>query len=167
MRRLTAMLLMFALTSCGGGGATPESHVTPPPPKPATTRKSIALTCGATKMQLPAMPAGLERAGTFRRLGSLTRRLDVKGVTWRQNDEQVYVGVVCGVRTAEQFATLVARSALTVYKGRPALRWNTRTGLRNFMWLERPGTAVYIGATPGLTGQIRQIAAGVTPTPAP
>jgi hypothetical protein len=70
--------------------------------------------------------------------------------------------VVCGVRTAEQFATLVARSTLTAYKGRPALRWTTKRGLRNFMWLERPGTAVYIGATPGLAPQIKHIAAGVS-----
>jgi hypothetical protein len=31
------------------------------------------------------------------------------------------------------------------------------------MWLERPGTAVYIGATPGLAGHISRVAAGIGP----
>jgi hypothetical protein len=167
MRRLAAVLLVFALTSCGGGDDVPETRTTTTPPKPATTRKSVSLACGDTKVQLPAMPAGLTRAGSFWRLGSLTRPLEVRGMTWRQDDEQMYVGVVCGARTAEQFVTLVTRSTLTTYKGRPALRWTTRTGLRNFMWLERPGTAVYIGATPGLATQIKPIAAEVTRNAAP
>ncbi|MFG1709025.1 hypothetical protein ACFLIM_38125 [Nonomuraea sp. M3C6] len=166
MRRLAAVLLIFTLTACGGGDDVPQPQATSPPPKPVTTRKSGSLACGATRVQFSAKPAGLTRAGSFARLASLNRPLEVRGVIWRENDEQVYVGVVCGVRTAEQFATLVAGSTLTAYKGRPALRWITRTGLRNFMWLERPGTAVYIGATPGLATQIKQIAAGVTQTPA-
>jgi len=109
------------------------------------------------------MPRTLTRSGTFGRLGSLTRRLTVRGVTWRDAEgEQLRVGVVCGVRTAEQFATLVARSTLTAFRGRPALRWTTRGDLRNFMWLERPGTAVYVAATPGLSAQLRQTAAGIS-----
>ncbi|TMR89458.1 hypothetical protein [Nonomuraea basaltis] len=168
MRRLAAVLLVFALSGCGGGDGVPKSRATAtasadatPPAEPATG-ETLSLSCGTTKVRLPAMPANLTRAGSFARLHSLTRPLDVKGMIWRENDEQLYVGVVCGVRTAEQFVTLVARSTLTAYKGRPALRWNTRSGLRNFMWLERPGTAVYIGATPGLSPQIRRIAAGVS-----
>lgn len=86
----------------------------------------------------------------------------MRGRIWREDDERVYVGVVCGVQTAERFSTLVARSTLTLYQGKPALRWITRTGMRNFMWLERPGTAVYIGATPGLATEIRLIAADIT-----
>ncbi|MEO3875346.1 hypothetical protein ABGB18_41745 [Nonomuraea sp. B12E4] len=167
MRRLAAMLLMlavFGLTACGGG-EVPEHRDTPPPPKPAATRKGSSLACGATRVRFPAMPKGLVRAGSFTRLGSLTRRHEVRGVIWEESLERVYLGVVCGVRTAEQFATLVAGSRLTAYKGGPALRWTTRTGLRNFMWLERPGTAIYIGTTPGLATLIKQFAAGVEQTP--
>lgn len=169
MRRLAAVLLVCALTGCAGGDDVPTPRATtstavtpttPPSPEPARAR-GLSLSCGAIKVTLPAMPLGLSRAGSFTRLASLTRRLDVEGLVWRRDDEHMYVGVVCGVRTAEQFATVVARSRLTAYKGRPALRWTTRGGLRNFMWLEQPGTAVYIGATPGLAGQIRDIAAGV------
>jgi hypothetical protein len=180
MRRLAAVLLVCALTGCGGGddvptpsatgdGATATDTTTPSTSTPSVTTPSpapprgrgLSLSCGATSVRLPAMPVGMRRAGSFAHLPSLTRRLKVEGLIWRKEDEHVYVGVVCGVRTAEQFATLVARSTLTVYKGRPALRWTNRGGLRNFMWLERPGIAVYIGATPGLADQIRSIAAGV------
>lgn len=163
MRRLAAVLLMFALTACGGGAdEAPEPQATPPPPKPAFTRATTALSCGATKVRIPATIPGIDRAGSFARLDSLQRPLRVRGLIWSDDDERVYVGVVCGVRTAEQFATVVARSALTVYRGRPALHWTTRTGLRNFMWLERPGTAVYVAATPGLATEIRSIAADIT-----
>jgi hypothetical protein len=165
MRRLAAVLLVLALTGCGGGDGVPEPEptrtVAPPSQEPARS-KTISLSCGDTEVSLPAMPAKLKRAGAFAQLPSLARRLDVDGLIWRRNDEHLYVGVVCGVRTAEQFATLVARSSLTAYKGRPALRWTTKSGLRNFMWLEQPGTAVYIGATPGLATEIRRIAGGVS-----
>ncbi|TMR23190.1 hypothetical protein ETD86_08760 [Nonomuraea turkmeniaca] len=168
MRRLAAVLLVLlvlSLTGCGGGDTVPDPEPTgitaPPSPNPARS-KTFSLSCGGAEVRLPAMPAKLKRAGSFGHLASLVRRLDVEGLIWRRNDEHLYVGVVCGVRTAEQFATLVARSTLTVYKGRPALRWTTKKGLRNFMWLERPGTAVYIGATPGLAPQIKQIAGGVS-----
>ncbi|WP_188196994.1 hypothetical protein [Nonomuraea sp. SYSU D8015] len=179
MRRLAAVLLLCALTGCTGGdgvrtpapadptGSTAASDTSdssgtaPPSPEPARSR-GLSLACGGTKVWLPSMPLGLARAGSFADLASLTRRLDVEGMIWRRDDEHVYVGVVCGVRTAEQFATLVARSRLTAYQGKPALRWTTRRGLRNFMWLEQPGTAVYIGATPGLADQIRPIAGGVS-----
>ncbi|SDM53355.1 hypothetical protein [Nonomuraea jiangxiensis] len=167
MRRLAAMLLMFVLTACGGGEVAPGPHDTPPPPKPAATRKGSSLSCGDTRIRFPAMPEGLVRAGSFTRLGSLTRRLTVRGVVWQESMERVYLGVVCGVRSAEQFATLVAGSRLTVYQGEPALRWTTRSGLRNFMWLERPGTAIYIGTTPGLATLIKTIASGVEPTSTP
>ncbi|MGP3962826.1 hypothetical protein ACTWPT_43225 [Nonomuraea sp. 3N208] len=165
MRRLAAVLLVLTLTGCGGGDGMPEPAPTgtaaPPSPEPAR-HKTLSLSCDDTEVRLPTMPAKLKRAGSFAQLPSLARRLDVEGRIWRRNDEHLYVGVVCGVRTAEQFATLVARSTLTAYQGRPALRWTTKSGMRNFMWLERPGTAVYIGATPGLATQIRPIAAGVS-----
>ncbi|MFG6200426.1 hypothetical protein [Nonomuraea sp. JJY05] len=167
MRRLAAVLLMFALSGCGADDVPAPEAITTPPPSAHVPRKGAALSCGQTKVGLPAMPEGLTRAGSFGRLGSLTRPLEVKGVIWRREDEQLYVGVVCGARTAEEFVTLVASSSLTAYKGMPALRWNTRTGVRNFMWLERPGTAVYIAATPGLAAQIRNVAAGVALDQAP
>jgi hypothetical protein len=168
MRRLAAVLLMFALSGCGADDVLPAPEaIASPPPSEQVPHRGVALSCGQTRVGLPAMPEGLTRAGSFARLGSLTRQLEVKGVIWRREDEQMYVGVVCGARTAEEFVTLVARSSLTAYKGMPALRWNTRTGVRNFMWLERPGTAVYIAATPGLAAQIRHVAAGVALDQAP
>ncbi|TYB52737.1 hypothetical protein FXF51_50620 [Nonomuraea sp. PA05] len=177
MRRLAAVLLMFTLTACGaigggdgdsdgrdGGAEARDPRTTPSQQEPDVTGSgTLSLSCdGDTDVRVPASPAGLTPAGTFARLDSLTRPHKVEGRIWSDNDERMYVGVVCGVRTAEQFATLVARSALTAYKGKPALRWTTRTGVRNFMWLERPGTAVYIGATPGLADDIRPIAADIT-----
>ncbi|MET7337192.1 hypothetical protein [Nonomuraea sp. NPDC005650] len=161
MRRLAAVLLMFALGGCGADDLPVPEAIGTPPPSAHAAHKGTALTCGQTRVELPAMPEGLARVGSFARLGSLTRPLEVKGLIWRREDEQMYVGVVCGARTADEFVTLVAKSSLTAYKGMPALRWTTRTGVRNFMWLERPGTAVYIAATPGLAAQIRHIAAGV------
>ncbi|MER6509124.1 hypothetical protein ABT158_20030 [Nonomuraea sp. NPDC001636] len=169
MRRPAAVFITFALAAgtggCGGDTPRPPS-TTPPPPsasEPATGRP-VTLACGSTRLEIPGAPPPLARAGTFGRLGALARRLTVRGVTWRDDeDEQLRVGVVCGVRTAEQFATLVARSTLTAYRGKPALRWTSRDGLRNFMWLESPGTAVYLAATPGMTAQLRQTAAAVRP----
>ncbi|NUP61068.1 MAG: hypothetical protein HOW71_02715 [Nonomuraea sp.] len=168
MRRPAAVFLAFALAACGGGcgGGDPEPRATPPPAAKQVAGKPVTLTCGTTRLKIPAPPRSLTRAGAFARLGSLTKRLTVRGVTWHDADgEQLRAGVVCGVRTAEQFATLVARSTLTAYRGKPALRWTTRGDLRNFMWLERPGTAVYIAATPGLTAQLRQTAAAIKQDP--
>ncbi|MEV4582654.1 hypothetical protein AB0K16_56530 [Nonomuraea jabiensis] len=166
MRRLAAVLLMFALSGCGADDVPVPEAIASPPPVEQVPHKGASLSCGQTRVGLPAMPEGLTRAGSFGRLGSLTRPLEVKGMIWRREDEQMYVGVVCGARSADEFVTLVARSSLTAYKGMPALRWNTRTGVRNFMWLERPGTAVYIAATPGLADLIRDVAAGVALDPA-
>ncbi len=124
--------------------------------------RALALSCdAASEVHLPTVPAPLRRAGAFSRLPALTRPLDVHGLIWSQNDERLYVGVVCGPRTAEQFVTLVAQARLTMWEGRPALHWTTRTGVRNFMWLERPGVAVYVGATPGLSDRIHPIATGI------
>ncbi|MEU6777692.1 hypothetical protein ABZ912_00720 [Nonomuraea angiospora] len=167
MRRLAAVLLMFALSGCGADDVPAPEAIGSPPPSADASHQGVWLTCGQTRVGLPAMPEGMTRAGSFGRLGSLTRPLEAKGVIWRREDEQMYVGVVCGARTAEEFVTLVASSSLTAYKGMPALRWNTRTGVRNFMWLQRPGTAVYIAATPGLAAQIRHVAAGVALAQAP
>ncbi|MGW3351693.1 hypothetical protein ACWDA3_51065 [Nonomuraea rubra] len=171
MRRLAAVLLLLTLAACGagtggggGGDEVREPWSATPQPKPAITADAdtIVLSCDDTGVRVPASPAGLTPAGTFARLDSLARPHKVEGRIWSDNDERMYVGVVCGARTAEQFATLVARSTLTAYQGKPALRWTTRTGVRSFMWLERPGTAVYIGATPGLADDIRSIAADIT-----
>ncbi|GAA3645581.1 hypothetical protein GCM10022224_005370 [Nonomuraea antimicrobica] len=169
MRWLAAVLLvsaltMPALTGCGAvADEPPEPRPTLPPPRPAVTGEdTISLACDETEVRIPGSPSGLAPAGTFARLDSLSSPLEVSGRIWSDQDERMYVGVVCGVRTAEQFATLVAKSSLAAYRGKPALHWTTRTGVRSFMWLERPGTAVYIGATPGLTSEIRPIATDIT-----
>ncbi|NRQ30776.1 hypothetical protein HII36_02840 [Nonomuraea sp. NN258] len=158
MRRLAAIVLVLGLSACG---AAEPAAVTPSPSQKAVARKGVTLACGTRKVVIPAPAENLERAGSFARLGSLRRRLKVRGVLWRDGDEQLRVGVVCGVRTAEQFATLVAGSRLTAYQGKPALRWNTRGGLRHHLWLDRPGVAVYLAATPGVAAQISKVAAGV------
>ncbi|SET67511.1 hypothetical protein [Nonomuraea wenchangensis] len=188
MRRPAAALLALALSGCalsgcagGGGSGSGEAPVprtsaevlsaeTPSADSPSADslgdeqggNRALALSCdAASEVHLPAVPAPLRRAGAFSRLPALTRPLDVHGLIWSQNDERLYVGVVCGPRTAEQFVTLVAQARLTMWEGRPALHWTTRTGVRNFMWLERPGVAVYVGATPGLSDRIHPIATGI------
>ncbi|SEN43689.1 hypothetical protein [Nonomuraea pusilla] len=164
MRRLAAVFLTLVLGGCGGGDQQEAREpVAPPTPAPATesVTKGVTLSCGRSKVRVPDLPPNLERAGSFARLPALARPLKVRGALWQDGAEQLRVGVVCGVRGAEQFATLVARSRLTAYRGKPALRWNSRGGLRNYMWLERPGTAVYIAATPALASQVRGIAAGI------
>ena len=163
MRRVAAVFLVFVLTGCGGP-AVPEADrqtntATPEPSRAQLT--DTTLTCDSGALDIGNLPAGVERAGTFARVKSLREPLKVMGVRWRRNDEELLVAVVCGVHGAERFATLVSRSSLGAYHGKPALRWRTRGGLSNFMWLERPGTAVYIGATPGLAGDIAKVAAGV------
>ncbi|MEU4516122.1 hypothetical protein AB0G05_42080 [Nonomuraea wenchangensis] len=188
MRRPAAVLLTLALSGCalsgcaGGGGSgggeapvarTPADSLSEEPlseeirseETPSAEQagsQTMTLSCdSASEISLPAVPAPLQRAGAFSRLPALTRPLSVHGLIWGQNDERLYVGVVCGPRTAEQFVTLVARARLTAWEGRPALHWTTRTGVRNLMWLERPGVAVYVGATPGLSDRIHPIATGI------
>jgi hypothetical protein len=188
MRQAAARLVCVPLLACvlagcgagdGAGGNAPSPRpgtpaVTQPPPSPTPSLtlaptssptpargRRNTLSCGATEMSLPGMPARLTPAGSFARVPGLTRRLGARGLVWRRGDERLYVGVVCGVRTAERFATLVPRSTLSAYGGRPALRWTARDGLRNLMWLRRPGAAVYIGATPGLAPHIERVAAGI------
>ncbi|MGW2155168.1 hypothetical protein [Nonomuraea sp. NPDC001699] len=169
MRRPAAVFVTFALAAgtagCGGDTPRPPSATPPPASEQASdpvAGKPVTLACGSTRLKVPGAPPPLARSGSFGRLDALARRLKVRGVTWRDDEgELLRVGVVCGVRTAEQFATLVARSTLTAYRGKPALRWTTRGGLRNFMWLESPGTAVYLAATPGMTAQLRQTAAAI------
>jgi hypothetical protein len=165
MRRSAVLLtLTFTLAACGGAGdgevPRPPLTTTSLPPEPGFPRAdTITLSCGDSEVRVPATPAdGLTPAGRFARLDALRRPLKVSGRIWSDNDERMYVGVVCGAQTPEQFATLVAKATLTSYRGKPALHWTTRTGVRSFMWLERPGTAVYIGATPGLTGELRSFA---------
>ncbi|MEW9554392.1 hypothetical protein [Nonomuraea sp. NPDC050783] len=178
MRRLAAVILVLALSGCAGGetgevalrARTPAASSTASPmasPSPgAAASRASSLSCEGSGVALPAVPDGLLRAGTFARLPALARPLDVRGLIWSSNDERLYVGVVCGPRTAEEFATLVPEARLTAYEGRPALRWTTRIGVRNLMWLESPGVAVYVGATPGLTAQMRSVADGIGHGPA-
>ncbi|WP_219465586.1 hypothetical protein [Nonomuraea rhizosphaerae] len=165
MRRRAAVFLVsvltFAVAACGAA-ERPTAKKTPEPrPTQAAVTEEMSLTCGSDSVSVGHLPAGVEWAGTFGRVKSLREQLEVHGARWRHNDEELLIGVVCGVRSAERFATLVSRSSLRAYHGKPALRWRTRGGLSNFMWMERPGTAVYIGATPGLAKQIEKVAAKI------
>ncbi len=158
MRRLAAAILVLGLTACGP--TTPKIPVARPSNAPIT-QPGPALACGAVPVRIRAMPEGAAKSGTFRRVRSLTERLKVKGQIWSLGDERLYVGVVCGVRSPERFASLVARAGLVMHQGKPALHWRTRGGVRHFMWLERPGTAVYVAATQAIAGQIAKVAASV------
>ncbi|WP_336216843.1 hypothetical protein [Nonomuraea sp. LPB2021202275-12-8] len=157
MRRLAAVILMLCLAACGP--AAPKTPVARPSP---VTQPGPTLACGSVPVKIAAIPAGAVEAGRFARVKSLSEPLEVKGQTWSLGEEELRVGVVCGVRSAERFAALVSRAGLVMHDGKPALHWETRGGVRHFMWLERPGTAVYIAATGGIAGQIAKIAAGVT-----
>lgn len=128
----------------------------------ASSRSDLTLSCGGGRGVKVPEQSGLEPAGSFAGLPGLNLPVKVEGRIWKHNDERLYVGVVCGVSRPEQFATLVADSTLTAYQGKPALRWITRTGVRNFMWLDRPGAAVYLGATPGLADEMEPLASDIT-----
>ncbi|MGI5268927.1 hypothetical protein ACQEUU_07245 [Nonomuraea sp. CA-218870] len=158
MRRLASVFLTLSLAACGPSAPAPQ--IARPSPVAAVT--GPALSCGAAFVEIAAMPPGTTRSGTFRQLRSLTRKLKVRGEIWSRGAERLHVGVVCGVRTAEEFATLVTRATLGMHHGKPALSWETGGGVHHFMWLERPGTAVYVSATPGLSTEIDRIADAVT-----
>ncbi|WP_113703659.1 hypothetical protein [Nonomuraea lactucae] len=163
MRRLAPAILVLALVACGPDTVSLRpGRLTATPATPAT-RQGPSLTCGSAPVTVTYLPEGLSRGPRFARIRSLTRPLEVRGLSWRGAGEELRVGVVCGVRSAGRFATLVSRSVLYAHRGRPALRWRTRGGVRNHMWLERPGTAVYVAATPGLAREVRRVAAGVMP----
>ncbi len=161
MRRMGTIVLVLALTACGT--AAPPGATTAPPSKIA--QRSPALSCGRDRVHLGAMPPGLTRAGAFTRIKALPRKLKVRGTTWRQGDQRLQAAVICGVRTAEQFATLVKRSTLGQQAGRPALSWHTKDGSIGYMWLARPGTAIYLSATPALAPHLPRIATATTLTP--
>ncbi|MEV4838562.1 hypothetical protein AB0K05_28940 [Nonomuraea sp. NPDC049486] len=158
MRRLATVLLTLSLAACGPSAPAPQIGR----PSPVAAVTGPTLSCGSAPVGVAAMPVGTTRSGTFRHVRSLTRKLKVRGETWSRGAERLHVGVVCGVRTAEEFATLVGRATLGMHHGKPALSWETRGDLHNFMWLERPGTAVYVAATPGLSTEIDRIADEVT-----
>lgn len=166
MWRLAPAVLMLALAACGSGpaavdaGGPTEAPTAGPSPAPAPTGPSLS--CGTAPVTITHVPEGLARGPGFGRIKSLTRPLEVHGLSWRGAGEELRVGVVCGVHSAERFATLVTRSSLVAHLGKPALHWRTRGDVRNFMWLERPGTAVYVAVTPGLARELAEIAGGVT-----
>ncbi|MFI6602679.1 hypothetical protein ACIBHX_41045 [Nonomuraea sp. NPDC050536] len=152
---------MLALSACGT--AAPPGRTTAPPAK--ITQMGPALSCGRDRIHLGAMPPGLTRAGAFTHVQALPKKLKIRGTTWRQGDERLQTAVVCGVRTAEQFATLVRRSTLGQQAGRPALTWHGKGGTVGYMWLARPGTAIYLSATPGLAANLPRIATATTLKP--
>ncbi|NUW45698.1 hypothetical protein [Nonomuraea rhodomycinica] len=163
MRRcLASAIIVLAVAGCGSD--VPVTHTARTTPGPVTVHETPYpdLTCGDGSVTLTYVPSGLSRGPAFNRVKSLTRKLHVRGRTWRgSGGEQLLVGVVCGVRSVETFAGLVSRAGLGAYEGMPALRWRTRGDMRNFMWLERPGVAVYVAATPGLAHEVRDVADGV------
>ncbi|MEV0197290.1 hypothetical protein [Nonomuraea sp. NPDC050691] len=161
-RRLASVTIVLAVAGCGSD--VPVTHTARTTPGPATVHETPYpdLTCGDGKLAITHVPSGLTPGPTFDRIKSLTRKLHVRGRSWRgTGGEQLLVGVVCGVRSVETFATLVSRAGLGAYEGMPALRWRTRGDMRNFMWLERPGVAVYVAATPGLAQEVKEVADGV------
>ena len=167
MRRLASVALMLTLGACGSHTvpvAQPTTPVTTPSPAP---RKGVAVSCGSGPVLITELPSGVRRTGSFKRLRSIRGHLRVRGATWRDGHQTLLVGAVCGVRSVGQFATMVSRSSLRSYHGKPALRWTTRGGMTNFMWLDRPGTAVYIGATPALALDVDRIAAGIVTSATP
>jgi hypothetical protein len=176
MRRLAAAaILTLALAGCGpdrspslpdglAGSPGASSTATPDaaPATPAPPRGPV-LDCGAAPLAITYLPEGLREGPGFAKIKALTQPLDVRGLSWRAAGEELRVGVVCGIRSAGRFSTLVSRSYLDTHDGRPALRWRTRGDVRNYMWLERPGTAVYVAATPGLAREVAKVVAGITP----
>lgn len=162
MRRLAPVLLVLTLAGCGAPAAEPSLARSSPVAAPAA-EEGPTLTCGAGPLTITYLPEGLTRGRGFAQISSLTEPLKVRGASWRGGGEELRVGVVCGVRSAERFASLVTRSALTAHLGKPALRWRTRGDVRNYLWLERPGTAVYVSVTPGLARELDRVAAGVVP----
>jgi hypothetical protein len=153
MRRLALVSLTLSLAACGSPARAPDVAR----PSAAAAAGSV-FACGSSQVRLPAMPPGMTRSGALKRIPSLKGDLRIKGESWSRGAEKLHVGVVCGVRTAEEFASLVERAGLGMHQGRPALSWQTRGGVHHFMWLERPGTAVYVAATPGLATEIDRIA---------
>lgn len=126
--------LIVVLFAAGCGAAVQEAAPTATP-TPAT------LFCGKDTVTIAKPPSGPSKR--FSKLPLLVKpaKVRVRGLAWGQAD----IGVVCGVRSAEHFATLVKTAQLEMHNGRPALRW-THKSRHYLMWLDRPGTAVFVGA---------------------
>jgi hypothetical protein len=153
-----AGLLVLALAGCT---VKPDPVIIRPPVTPVPV-PAVVFECGRAEVRFRPPPAELVAGGGFDRVRSFNRRVEVEGVEFTGAGGEVRIGVVCGVKTAEHFATLVLRARLTSYDGRPALRWRTEPDQRHFMWLARPGTAVYISAAPALADLIAPLAQGVS-----
>ncbi|GAA0948044.1 hypothetical protein [Nonomuraea longicatena] len=153
-----AGLLVLALAGCT---AKPDPVIIRPPVTPVPV-PAVAFDCGQTEVRFRPPPTDLVAGAGFDRVRSFTRQVEVEGVEFTGAAGEIKIGVVCGVKTAEHFVTLVLRARLTAYDGRPALRWRTEPGQRHFMWLARPGTAVYISAASGLSDLIAPLAQGVS-----
>ncbi|WP_327087740.1 hypothetical protein OIE66_36295 [Nonomuraea sp. NBC_01738] len=159
--RWGVVLLVLALSGCGT--AAPETRVTRATDPPVSV-KGPRLTCGDNTLKVAALPEGLSRDGRFARVAAITaKKVKIKGFVYGGAEGELRIGVVCGVKSVGQFATLVPRSRLTMHHGKPALRWRSKNASSNFLWLDSPGTAVYISATPALTSQITVVANAVAP----
>lgn len=146
MRRLAWLFVVLLAAGCG----TAVQGTTPTPAPSAAVQ---ILFCGKSTVTLTRAPAG--QAKRFAKLELLVKpdKVRVRGLSWGKTR----VGVVCGVRSAEQFSTLVRTAQLDDLDGKPALRW-THNALHYLMWLDSPGTAVFIGAAPE---QLERILSGV------
>lgn len=149
MRRLGLLFVMLAVAGCGGvDGATPSRKPS------AVAQTGPSLFCGKDTVTLTHRPAG--QASRFSKLELLVTpdKVRVRGLAW---GKKTRVGVVCGVNSAEHFATLVRKSRLDMHNGKPALRWTHKT-LRYLMWLDKPGTAVFVGAP---AAELDQLVSGI------
>ncbi|MFC4057691.1 hypothetical protein ACFOWE_05265 [Planomonospora corallina] len=121
---------------------------------------------------LPRIPERLTVGGGFTDLESLSEpeKVTVRGHGWsdersvEEGGSALSVGVVCGVASERELRALVghARSTAPV-RGRPAVEWVNELygGGRFVMWLERPGAAIFVGATPDLETEAGRIAEGI------
>lgn len=132
MRRLWWLFVVLVVAGCGGA-------VREAPPTPAAT--APALFCGKDSVTISSPPSGTPRRFATLKLLNKKGKVRVRGLAW----DGAQIGVVCGVTSAESFATLVRTAHLDMHNGRPALRWSTKS-LHYLMWLDRPGTAVFVGA---------------------
>ncbi|GAA3121165.1 hypothetical protein GCM10010466_10120 [Planomonospora alba] len=118
---------------------------------------------------VPRIPERLTAGAGFTDLESLSEpeKVTVRGHGWsdersvEEGGSALSVGVVCGVATERELRALVghARRAAPV-RGRPAVEWVNELygGGRFVMWLERPGAAIFVGATPDLEAEAGRIA---------
>ncbi|WP_157254667.1 hypothetical protein [Nonomuraea typhae] len=157
MRGWAAVALVLTLGGCGA--AVPEARAVPSPSATPAVAPELA-GCDGRRVTY-SVPDGLKQGAALTQVPGLPGRYAVVGQSYGSGDDTLWVGVVCGLRGAQQFATVISRAYLTTHAGRPALRWRTSGNVRHYMWLDRPGLAVYVAATPDLADRMSSVAATV------